>query len=275
MTIRINTRTFVGISTLLLQRQSDGVIFSWPQPETFVVNTNIEERIQTGRDTQGRRVRLNTYVAGEEPDLTIQYNYQHPEMVAFLLGRQMATGTFDTFLPRQLVVEQASYPGAATGFLYNGVLAATAESAGALAGAAASYTDANGISVPLTRQAFASFDGASPANDYSFAVGDDGALLFSDNLVAEQTLITLLIPANISGSRMSETLVGPMRMYATLVDSNAKVALFEAPNVSANLSGRSIDFNAGSAELGLYLNNVPGTCGSWNLFQLDQSVECT
>lgn len=271
MTILVNTRTFVGISNLLLQRQSDGVIFSWPQPETFVLNTNIEENIQTGRDTTGRKVRINTYVSGEMPDLSITYNYLNPEHVGFQVGKQMAAGTFDTFIPRSLVVRKADYDAAASGFLYNGVLAATAESVGALAGAAGSYTDANGISVPLTRQAYGTFNAAT---DNSFGVGDDGALKFSTNLVTEQTLVTLLIPAAVAGAKLSEALIGPMRMYATMVDTTNKVSLFEAPNVSANLSGRSVDFNAGTVELALYLNNLPGTCGSWSILQLDSKVDC-
>lgn len=269
MTIQINTRTFVGISNLLLQRQSDGVIFSWPQPETFVLNTGITEVIQNGRDALGRKVRTNTYVSEEMPELTIQYQYMHPELISFQVGKQMVLGTFDTFIPRSLVVRQAEYAAAATGFLFDGVLASEAEAAGALIGAAASYTDDNGISVALTRQAFSTFNAAT---DDSFAVGDDGALKFSTNLVTASTLVTMLIPAPVTGARISETLVGPMRLFATMVDTNSKVSIFEAPNVSANLSGRSVDVGGGSMELALYLNFAAGSCSSWSLLSIDSKV---
>lgn len=271
MTIQINTRTFVGISNLLLQRQSDGVIFSWPQPETFVLNTGITEVIQNGRDALGRKVRSNTYVSEEMPELTIQYQYMHPELISFQVGKQLVLGTYDTFIPRSLVVRQAEYPAAATGFLFNGVLATETEAAGALVGASASYTDENGISTALTRQPYATFAGATPL---SFAVGDDGALKFSDDLVTDSALVTMLIPAPVTGARISETLVGPMRLFATMVDTNSKVSIFEAPNVSANLSGRSVDVGGGSLELAMYLNFQAGSCSSWSLLSLDSSVTC-
>lgn len=271
MTIQINTRTYVGISNLLLQRQSDGVIFSWPQPETFVLNTGIAEQVQMGRDSLGRKVRSNTYVSEEMPELTINYQYVSGELVSFQVGKRMALGTFATMVPRSLVVRQASYPAAAVGFLFDGVLATETEAAGVLAGASASYTDENGISTALTRQPFATFAGATVD---SFAVGDDGALKFSDDIVAEQRLVTLLIPASIAGAKISETLVGPMRLYATLVDTNNKVSIFEAPNVSANLSGRSVSFGEGSLELAMYLNFLPGTCSSWSLIETPLKVAC-
>jgi hypothetical protein len=264
MTIAINTRTFVGISDLKIQRQSDGVVYSWPQPETFVLSTNVEQRVQTGRDTQGKMVRLNSYVAGEMPQLSIQYQYLQPEMVAFQIGKQLATGTFDTFIPRSLAVLKAEYSAAAVGFLYNGVLAADAELAGVLAGATASVTR-DGVSTALDRQPYATFD---PAEADSFAVGDDGALKFSTNLVTAQELVTMLIPASVAGARLSEVFVGPLRVFATLVDTRNRVTLFEAFNASADLEGRSIDFNSGSVEVSLLLNNLPGTCGSWSIIDL-------
>jgi hypothetical protein len=272
MTIQINTRTFVGISNLLLQRQSDGVIFSWPQPETFVLNTNIEEVEQTGRATDGRKTRLNTYINGEMPTLNITYSYISGEMLAFQVGKLMSSGTFDTFVPRSLVVREAEYDAAASGFLYNGVLATDAEAAGALNGAAASYTDPDTkVSTALTRQAFASFNAAT---DDSFAVGDDGALKFSTNLVSANTLVTMLIPASIAGAKISETLIGPMRMYATMISTDNTVTIFEAPNCSASLAGRSADFGAGNLEMSMFLNNETGTCGSWSIIETPLSVGC-
>jgi len=271
MTIQINTRTFVGISNLLLQRQSDGVIFSWPQPETFVLNTGIAEVIQNGRDSLGRKVRTNTYVSEEMPELTIQYQYMHPELISFQVGKQMALGTFDTMIPRSLVVRQAEYAAAATGFLFQDVLASEAEAVGILNGASASYTDENGISTQLTRQAFATFNAAT---DDSFAVGDGGALKFSTNLVTDNTLVTMLIPSSVTGARISETLVGPMRLYATMVDTNSTISIFEAPNVSANLTGRSVDVGGGAMELAMYLNFAPGSCSSWSLLSLPDKVSC-
>jgi hypothetical protein len=272
MTIQINTRTFVGISNLLLQRQSDGVIFSWPQPETFVLNTNVEEREQMGRSADGRMTRLNTYIAGETPTLSVTYNYISGEMLAFQVGKQLVSGTFDTFIPRSLVVREISYSAAAAGFLYNGVLQTDAETAGALNGASASYTDPDTkASTALTRAAFDTFD---ESVDDQFAVGDDGALKFSTNLATANTLVTMLIPASIAGAKISETLVGPMRLYATMVSTDNTVTIFEAPNCSASLAGRSADFSAGNLEMTMFLNNEPGSCSSWSILETPLKIAC-
>ena len=168
MTIVVNQRTYVGISSLLMKRKSDDVVLTWPVPNSFVLNTNIEQRIQEGRNAQGRRVRTGSYVAGETPDLTINYNYIQPEMISFNVGNEQASGTFGTFIPRLLEVSQASYAADAAGFLLNGVTLDDPT-------VQASVTR-DGLSTALTRQDFGTFDGTSPANDDSFALGADGAL---------------------------------------------------------------------------------------------------
>ena len=67
----------------------------------------------------------------------------------------------------------------------------------------------DGLSTQLTQQNFGTFDGTSPANDDSFALGADGALLFSDNLVTNNDVVALLIPHSVTGIRLSDILVGP------------------------------------------------------------------
>lgn len=272
MTLQISTRTFVGISQLLIQRQSDGVVFSWPQPETLTLSTGVEEQQQMGRDNLGRTVRANTYVKSEMPELNIQYQYVSAELISFQVGKQLVTGNFSTMVPRSLIVRQSEYAPAATGFLFSGVDETVATSSGILSQASGSYTSNLGISTKLVMQPdIATFD---PDIENSFAIGDGGALKFSTNLVASNTLVTLLIPSSVAGSRISETLVGPLRVYATLIDTNNRVSLFEAPNVSANLSGRSINFGEGSLELAMYVNFLPGSCSSWSLIETNLKVAC-
>lgn len=267
MTIFVNQRTYVGISSLLMKRKSDGVVLTWPVPNSFVLNTNIEQRIQEGRNAQGRKVRTGSYVSGEMPDLNISYSYIQPEMISFNTGNEQASGTFGTFIPRLLEVSQASYPADATGFLLNGVVEDDAN-------AVASVTR-DGLSVNLTRQPFATFDGTSPANDDSYALGADGALLFSDNLVTANDVVSLLIPHSITGIKLSDILVGPHELYATMVDTRNKVSVFEALNVTPNLEGRSIDFGGEGMEIPLLVNNPPGECRGWNIINTELSVACS
>lgn len=263
MTITINQRTYVGISSLLMKRKSDGVVLTWPVPNTFSLNTNIEQRIQEGRNAQGRKVRTGSYVVGEMPELNISYNYIQPEMISFNTGNQQATGTFDTSIPKLIEVAKAEYAGDATGFLFEGV---TEDNA-----ATAASVTRGGVSTALTREEFATFDGSV---EDSFAIGADGALKFSDNLVAAREIVAILIPHNITGIRLSDVLVGPHELYATLVDTRNKVSIFEALNVTPNVEGRSLDFGGEGMEISLFLNNLPGDCRSWQITNTELSVAC-
>jgi hypothetical protein len=266
MTITVNQRTYVGISSLLMKRKSDNVVLTWPVPNTFVLNTNIEQRIQEGRNSQGRKVRTGSYVTGEMPELTISYSYIQPEMISFNTGNQQASGTFGTFIPRLLEVSRDSYAADATGFLLDGVAADAA-------GATASVTRL-GVSVALNRQPFATFDGTSPANDDSFAIGADGALLFSDNLVTNRDVVAILIPNTVTGIKLSDVLVGPHELYATMIDTRNKVSVFEALNVTPNIEGRTLDFGGEGMEISLFVNNLPGECRAWNVLNTELSVNC-
>jgi hypothetical protein len=202
------------------------------------------------------------------PDLSIQYSYIQPEMIGFQIGNQMATGTFGTFAPRSLVVTKASYPAAAEGYLFEGVTADPVTAQGSVIRA--------GLSTPLTRTAFAAFAGVSPANDDSFAVGADGALMFSDNLVTNRDVVMLLLPISIIGIRLSDILIGPHSLYATLVNTENKLTFFEAFSVTPNLEGRSVDFGGeGGMELGLFLNNPPGECRAFQITDSQIRVGCS
>lgn len=261
MTITVNQRTYVGMSSLLMKRKSDGVVLTWPVPNNFVLNTNIEQKIQMGRNAQGRAVRTGTYVTSETPEISINYSYIQPEMISFNTGNQMASGTFESYIPKSLEVTRGSYAGDSAGFILEGVVADDPR-------VAASITKGD-LSVALTRQPFASFD---PATVESYALGVDGAMLFSDDLVSEKAVVSILVPHSVSGIRLSDVLVGPHELYATLIDTRNKVSIFEALNVTPNISGKSIDFGGEGLEISLYLNALPGSCTSWNIISVDPSV---
>lgn len=263
--IEIANRSFVGLATLTMQRVSDGVIYNWPVPQSFNLATNIEIQQKETRTSQGRKSRAGSYVKGEMPELTISYTYIQPEMVGFQVGNQLATGTLDVGIPRYLEVTKNAYDGAASGFLFNGL-------AEDLVGVTASKLTDAGLSVSLTYSPYATFD---EGVDDSFAFGADGALLFSDNLVANRDVVMLLAPATVTGNVLSETLVGTHRLYASLINDQNQVTLFKAENVTPNLEGTTIEFGGdGGMEIKLFLNNVPGSCRAWSMVETDIKVAC-
>ena len=201
MTIQISTRTFKGISLLNLTRLSDGVVLNWPAPDNFVLDLGIEQRVQFTRDNAGNRVRAGSFKAGENPSLNITYGFIQPEMISFKIGTQFASQTIATFVPIQVLVNKTDFAAGAAGTLLNGVTADPTT-------AVASKTS-NGLSTALTRVAYAGFDGTVADQ---FAIDTDGALKFSDNLVAAEEVVTLSIPHSITGIALSDVVVGPHRL---------------------------------------------------------------
>lgn len=264
MTIQIVNQSYKGISTLAITRLNDGVVYNWPSPETFTVAQNIEEKQQMTRNELGEKVRASTYKMGETPELNISYGFIQPEMISFRLGNQLASGTFDTAIPRQIQATATDIPADVTGGIY--FLAAED------ADATASVTR-NSISTQITRQPFATFDGTIAD---SYAIGLNGALKFSDNLVAAQEIVTIVTPVSgLTAVNISDLLVGPIEVRAKLVTSRNTVDLFETRSATVNLSGANFDFGGdGNSEIGLYLNNVPGRCRSWDLYSTENTVSC-
>ena len=264
MTISVLTRSFKGISDLVITRLNDNLTYSFPSPSNFVVAPNIGEKVTMGRSASGVKSFSSSYTISEAPELTISYEYLTPELIGFRLGRQLSSGTFATSLPRQVVATTALIPADVTGGLYFGVVADAVTSASIVK---------LGISTALTQQPFATFTGATPD---SFAVGASGAIKISDNLVLTKEVITLIIPTTgLVGSNISELLVGPCSIRAKVIDSLNKVSLFVAKNASINLSTANFTFDGESnSDVAFRLAPLPGECTSWDLINTDIKISC-
>lgn len=268
MSIAINNLTYVSVAYLSIERVSDGLVYAFPSPQGFTVNTGITMRQQEGRNALARNVRTGAYATGEMPELVISYNYMNAELIAFSMGNELISGSFSSYYPKLVSVTAAAIPGDATvGSILNGISADVA--------ASAAYKK-DGVSVALTRQPYATFTGASPANDDSFAIGANGALKFSDNLVSERAVVALKIPKTMTGVSISEVLVGQLEIHAALVDTLNQITIFEAPNASVNMEGKTFDFSGeGGIEFNFFLNNPPGACRAWDLIATTDTVSCS
>ena len=267
MSIAINNLTYVGVAYLSIERVSDGLVYAFPAPQGFTVNTGASMRQQEGRNSLARSVRTGAYVTGEMPELTISYNYMSAELIAFSMGNELISGTFDSYYPKLIEVTQADIPGdTVIGNILNGLSADVS--------AIAAYKK-DGISISLTRQPYATFDGTSPTNNDSFAIGADGALKFSNNLVTGREVVAMKIPKSMTGVSISEVLVGQLEIQAALVDTLNQITIFEATNASVNMEGKTFDFSGeGGTEFNFFLNNPPGACRSWDLIATTDTVSC-
>lgn len=269
MTLAINNRTFKGISNLSLVRLEDGLIWSFPKPVSFVLSTNLEQRIQSSRSETGEMVRVGAYPVSKMPMLEITYPTTQFELLSFAQGLIMkapegANTKIAARYPKQVVAKTGGYPAAETGYWGFGIAAdAGLDATNPAEKSVASITQGN-VTVPLTQVAYAA---DVVTGTLSFGVGANGALSFSQDLIDKQEVINLSIPYEITGKQMSEEVVGPHSISATLVDSTNAVSLFYAPYISPDSSGVNIDPGAESFVLRAFVNSLPGSCQPFNLIE--------
>lgn len=272
MTVGSLNRTFVGFSTCTFRRLSDNLIMSFPPPQSLVVDPVEQVREQLTRNNQGKQARAQTYSVGSLPTMTCGFGTLNPEMIAFRLGKSLdgnlniaSPVSVANAWPYQLRVTKGEYAAAASGYLGFGVTA----------NAATTYASAirNGVSTPLTRDVFASYS-TWRTTDNKFGIGADGALNFSDNLVTNRDIVTLLIPQSLTGNKISELPAGAFEFKCTMVDTLGQVSILTVFNCEPNPASSAIDFSAESVEVIMNVNAAAGTCDFFDLIQTPLTVGC-
>ncbi len=119
--ILVHNRTYIGVAALAIRRLSDNVVYNFPPPVDFVIQTNVQERQQMGRNALGRMIRLNSFVAAEMPVLQIQYGQLTPELISFKTGLRLeelpTSASIATHYPKVLQVTKQTYSAAELGLV--------------------------------------------------------------------------------------------------------------------------------------------------------------
>lgn len=257
-------RTFKGLADLRLKRLSDGLIWCLPTPSTFAVDNGIEQKVQTTRNQLGEMARAGSYISGRQPNLKLSYGFMQPEILQFKIGNYFSTKTNTALsLAKSVDVFQNAYPGALNNTQLGFTITADVVSQATVV--------KNNVSTLLTQQPYASF---SNATDDSFAVGDAGALKFSDNLKTAAARVSLLIPYTINTYGIGSTIVGPHSVFATLITNENEVVIFTAQKVTPDFQGSGFDTGAESIELPFFINQPAGACQSYQLDWTGLYVSC-
>lgn len=267
MTVALNNKTYVGISNLTIQRLSDGLVYNFPTPMDFVLQTNVQERQQLGRNALGRTVRLRSFPIAELPMLQIQYGHISPELISFKTGLRLTSTpvSVDTHIPKLLEVTKNEYTAAELGLPSTGVDPSNTY---------ASYINANGISTLLTREPVANYATFDPTSTFKYCINNSGSIKFTNDVVNAKHVIEIIVGYTGNVIKLSNQLIGDVKINAALVNTENKIDIFEAPYASLVLENSQIQFGGEGIDMVFNLNNVPGTCTSWNLYQTDLTVTC-
>lgn len=272
MTTKNLNRTYVGYSSMSLRRLSDDLVLSFPPPQSVVLDPVEQVREQLTRDNQGKQARAQTFSVGSLPTMTAVFGVLNPELVALRLGKsldgnlnEVSPTSVATSWPYQLRVTKGEYAAATSGYLGFGVAA----------NAPTTYASVirNNVSTPLTRDVFANH-GTWKTDDDKFGIGANGALVFSDNIVDNRDIVTMLIPQSLTGNRIDELPAGAYEAKLKMIDTLGFVSILTVFNCEPNPAASAIDFSADSTEVQFNVNASSGSCDFFELIATPLQVSC-
>lgn len=217
-----------------------------PTPTNVTWAQGIEEQIIQQTTDFGDLYTADSVVTGRDPAVTPTYGSLTKELLALKTGFKLETQADTGIYLKTIEVRTASYAAVAIGRDGNGMIADQATTTASVL--------RNGISVPLTRQPFATFAGATVD---SFAQGADGALKFSDDIVAARGWVTIYATYPIAaGDVLSETLFDTFTcsMVGILHDKSVFNLVFD-PVVTNRADNGDIDFGADSYDFPLRITD--------------------
>lgn len=210
-----------------------------PSPETVVWNQGIQEQVMMQSNDEGELRFDEAIVTQREPAVTINFAKYTKEIMALKLGLKLVSENLtDAIMAKSLRAEKTEYPGAVAGREGFGMSADQTDSE--------MYALIDGISTPLTRVAFSSFN---PASNNTFAQGANGAFKVAQNLVTARTWISPFFRYPITGAhtisleRFNEF---SLNLIGALHQDNEKYTYeVSFPRIQINLQENSeIDFKA-------------------------------
>lgn len=251
MSLALNNRTMKGLSALTIKRQSDGMVFSFPKAQSLVLNTGVEIKEIMISNQLGETSRADTFATSQLAELVITYGTVNPELFAFQAGYMLEQGNLNSSIPYNIQVpDSLTIPAAQSGLLGFGLTGSEEITASIIE---------NKRSVAI-----------SPS---LITLGANGELTFDASLSGK--VVTLLIENTgsvISGSYISNILVGQVQIDATLVDSQNKVVALHIPNASINVGGTSLDTAADTFDLRFFPASLG--CKPYQIIDTDLVISC-
>jgi hypothetical protein len=240
---------FTGIKSLtsVWLKTSTGVpandkLLQLPTPSNGKYSTGIEEfEIEAVSECTGERYVADTYVVKRAPTFALTYGAKNKQLLSAFFGLALANGTRDTAVVKTLEVTSGVQAATISGYSGFGV---TADQSGS----EAFYLNANGVAVELTRQTFATFNGATAL---SWAQGADLALKWSDDLVANRNYVTYYVPySSTNTDYLTATTQANYSADLFFIDTDGKVGHFIFPSITANLTeNKEFEFGGGTIDL--------------------------
>lgn len=261
--LQIDNRTYKGISNVILTQNSTNQVFALPTATGFVIDSGRNERTINNSNQLGENVFANSFNVESMPTLQLTYGVYNTEMYAIQENVKLETGMLEVKVPYKVKIPKTGMiePATVGKFLY--AITKDSISYGSIVVDNKSYE--------ITRVAYDTFDDTV---DDQFAVGDNGAFLFSQNLydVNDPPFVNLEVETIIEGNYLGSVPIGDMRVNATLVTSNNTITYVQVPRAIVNTSGISFDAKAEGTTLNMRL--ATEGCRPFQLLETKEVVDC-
>jgi hypothetical protein len=249
-----------------------------PTPTGAVLNQNIAERIQLVSSQVGEEVIANTYVSGQQPEISLTFPSLLAEIMSLKTGRAFTLQNVDTFYSKKLVVPaNGIVPAVTTGFDGFGIEENALANAAVLRGGRSvqlvqTIPVAPAVYTPLT------------AAVNTFNVGENRLLQFSINDGVAPTIGQSLAGQFVSikvAESLSQVLVLSEEsfinfgMILSFVDINLSIWRLTIPSVAVNLTASgNLDFGAEGVEVSFRITYDGTKCTPFDIVRTGKLVKC-
>ena len=218
-------------------------------PKSAELDFGFSELVRSSTSSQGVEVDVSREIQAEKPKFKVEMGGLTEEVWEIICGRLwQESASIATFYGRNRdALNKTSWSADAAGFEGYGIVADAV-------GLAAIFKD--GRSVALTQQTYSTFN---PATPLTFAVGANGAMLFSTDTLEYQK--SWRVPQTLSNVRtMGSTRVTNVGIILNLIDASLYCYRFSANSATPVLDGKSVTFGAETQQIEMAVNFDGSSC---------------
>jgi hypothetical protein len=218
-------------------------------PKSAELDFGFKELVRSSTSSQGVEVDVSREIQAEKPKFTVEMGGLTEEVWEIVCGRLwQESASVATFYGRNRdALNTVAWSADLAGFEGYGIVADAVGYAAIFKG---------GRSIALTQQSFGTFN---PANALTFAVGVNGAMLFSTDTLEYQK--SWKVPQTLSNVRtMSSTRVANVGVILNIIDASLYVYRFSAPNCQPILDGSQVNFSSETTKISMAVQFDGSSC---------------
>lgn len=231
-------------------QETTNYFLALPTPSNILWNEGVEEQVYSQRNAIGDLVFDEAMTTQRQPVITATFPRMTKELIALKLGykfnNQAVSETAFAFSRR---LDKLSFPAAASGFAGHGMLANIAEAS----------VIKDGISEPLTRSTFATWD--PDAAPDTFAQGAAGELEFSTNLLNKYVTVFGNYPTT-AADVISENpfSIFKLRIFGVLQTQGVREVFYVQFNQAQAIAAENDEFDFSSQDVPVQFRSLDTDC---------------